>query len=67
MHSKVKQDAYGLLPRPEKNRIRTTPVGVVAKLNEHAMKRIASFRVVLDTYKGRTVISKSSLQMKEVD
>lgn len=66
MHKKIEDPIYSQIPCPKKREFRP-PIGVEAKLNEHAMGRINGPHGPLDVYKRRTAIPMTIKQLKQID
>lgn len=66
MHDKMMDGEYGQEPCPEDLGCHSS-IGVEAELNEHAVKRINAFHDPLDTYEGKTVMSKTRSEMQRVE
>jgi hypothetical protein len=66
MHGKIEDLNYSQIPCPEKRDF-YPPIGVEAKLNEHAMVRINGPHGPLDVYKRRTAIPLTTEQLKQID
>lgn len=66
MHGMMGDRFYSQIPYPEERPF-YPPIGVEAKLNEHAMGRINGVHGPLDVYARKTAIPMTVEQLKQID